>query len=365
MRHAGAITVLAGNFHIAGHAGDGFQPVFGGAAAVIAGATGQDQHALDVTEHVGGFVTEQRRRKGLDAFQRIGQRTRLLEDFLLHVVAVGAEFGGTAVRVHRLYRTVGCFQALTGVFDPVLAWLQVDHVAFFQIDDLVGHAGQCHGIAGQVVGAVGRQAQDQRRTGAATNHAIRLVTRDHCHGIGAVQARQRFLHRHEQVAVVDGIDQVGNHLGIGLAVKLVALGTQFGAQLLVVFDDAVVHQRDTRLAFDGSPFGLRAKAEMRVCVVRGRHAVRGPARVRDAGIAAQAILLHLLQQLGDTGRAAGALQTVIPDSHAAGVIAAVLQALQALHQHRHHIVRTHTSNDSAHSSSPRLSGGPGGHANPP
>jgi hypothetical protein len=37
------------------------------------------------------------------------------------------------------------------VDDPVLAQLQVHHVAFFQVDDLVGHAGQGHGVAGQEV----------------------------------------------------------------------------------------------------------------------------------------------------------------------------------------------------------------------
>jgi hypothetical protein len=52
------------------------------------------------------------------------------------------------------------------------------------------------------------------------------------------------LHGVEQVAVVQAVDQVGDHLGVGLAGEHVALGLQFGAQFVVVFDDAVVHQRD-------------------------------------------------------------------------------------------------------------------------
>jgi hypothetical protein len=52
--------------------------------------------------------------------------------------------------LHSFDRALCGAKALASFSDPVFAQLQVDHVAFFQVDDLVGHAGQGHGIAGQV-----------------------------------------------------------------------------------------------------------------------------------------------------------------------------------------------------------------------
>jgi hypothetical protein len=68
-------------------------------------------------------------------------------------VPVGAQFGGAAVRVHGAHRAVHRPPAARGVAraDPVPAHLQVDHVAFFEVDDLVGDAGQRHRVAGQEV----------------------------------------------------------------------------------------------------------------------------------------------------------------------------------------------------------------------
>ena len=54
------------------------------------------------------------------------------------------------------------------------------------------------------------------------------------------------LHGVQQVAVVEAVHQVGDDLGVGLAVEDVAALAQFGAQLVVVFDDAVVYQGDAR-----------------------------------------------------------------------------------------------------------------------
>ncbi|KAG0925522.1 hypothetical protein G6F32_013531 [Rhizopus arrhizus] len=63
------------------------------------------------------------------------------------------------------------------------------------------------------------------------------------------------------------MDQVCDDFGVGLAFKHVAHGLQLGAQFVVVFDDAVVDQRNARLV-------VAQAREMRMGVVRGRHAVR-------------------------------------------------------------------------------------------
>ena len=132
------------------------------------------------------------------------------------------------------------------VDDPPRGQLQIDHVAVFQVDDLVGRAGQGQRVGGQEV-LVLAQPDHQRRTLAGPDHAVRLVAAEHGDGVGALQAAHGLLHRLEQIARVQMVDQVRDHLGVGLAFEHVARALQFLAQLFVVLDDAVVHQRDARL----------------------------------------------------------------------------------------------------------------------
>ena len=107
----------------------------------IFGRAGEDvkNDSLEVPAGTEGVVAEQFGHDAGDAFERIGNRARLFEYFLLHVMPVGAEFGCAGVRVH------GAHFALRGVAgavdDPAALRLQVDHVAFLQVDDLIGGAG--------------------------------------------------------------------------------------------------------------------------------------------------------------------------------------------------------------------------------
>ncbi|MDT4858304.1 hypothetical protein FQZ97_927660 [compost metagenome] len=134
--------------------------------------------------------------------------------------------------------------------------------------------------------------------------------------------------------------------GVGLALEHVAPGLQGGAQFVVVFDDAVVHQRH---AAGRAGRRTRAVAEVRVGVVHHGRTVRGPAGVGDARAAADAIVLHLLRELGDARRAARAPQAAAVHRHTAGVVAAVLQPLQPLNQHGHHVTPGNPCHDAAHS----------------
>jgi len=89
---------------------------------------------------------------GLHPLQGVGEGARLLEDFLLHVVPVGPQFGRAAVGLYRANGALRRRQCLPlGIGQPVAAQLQIHHVAFGQVDDLVGHPSQGHGIAGQVM----------------------------------------------------------------------------------------------------------------------------------------------------------------------------------------------------------------------
>ena len=84
-------------------------------------------------------------------------------------------------------------------------------------------------------------------------------------------SRQRAAHRSDEIALVVALDEVREHLGVGLAAKRVPFADQLGAQRGVVLDDPVVDDGD-----------LRRAVQMRVRVLIGGPAVRRPARVADA-----------------------------------------------------------------------------------
>ena len=253
-------------------------------------------------------------------------------------MAVRAQLGGAGMGVHGLDVARG--RAAIGVDDPVAAQLQVDDVAFFQVDDLVGGAGQRHGVGGDKVLALA-DTDDQRRTLARGHHAVRLLAAEHGDRVGAVQALDRLLDGVEQVAVVHLVDQVGDHFGVGLAGEHVAERGQFGAQLVVVFDDAVVDQRDARRFF--------GRRKVRVRIVRQRRAMRRPAGVGDAGEAFHAGTAHLGFEVGHARGAARTLQPAVEvQRDAAGIVAAVLEALEAFEQNRGDVTLRYCSDDAAH-----------------
>ena len=88
----------------------------------------------------------------------------MLEDFFLHVVAVRAQLGRATVRQHGFDRALGGGHRFVGFVDqPVFAQLHIDHVAFIQVDDLIGNPGQGHRVRGQkVLGAIFADTQNQR-----------------------------------------------------------------------------------------------------------------------------------------------------------------------------------------------------------
>ncbi len=215
-----AVAVFAGDLHLDGHAGDGLDPVLGGEPGVEAGAAGQNAHAADGGEHALGLRAEQCGGDGLDAVERVGDGARLLENFFLHEVAVRAKLHGGGVGGDGAYFA---FDGLVGaVDDPHLAQLQVGHIAVFEEDELVGGAGQRQRVGGEEVFVL-TQANDQRRTVARADDAVRLLAAEYRNRIRAVQLLGSGLHRLEQIAGVEVIDQVGDDFGVGLALELVAV----------------------------------------------------------------------------------------------------------------------------------------------
>ena len=147
---------------------------------------------------------------------------------------------------------------------------------------------------------------------------------------------------------------------VTLRSRVAATPVTGGAQFVVVFDDAVVHQANA--AFALARFHAGAGAEMRMGVVHRRCAVGGPAGVGNARRALQTTrgCIDLRHQLSHPLGAARPLQTRRLahlalrriDRHATGVITPVLQALQALDQDGNNIAARNRTDDAAHGLSP-------------
>jgi hypothetical protein len=296
------------------------------------------------------LVAEEIGRDALDAFERVGDRARLLEDLLLHVVAIGSELRGAGPGGDALDLAVDAREAVgpvDPVLDPVAPELQVGDVAFLEVHDALGHAGERHRIRREERLAVA-DAEHQRRAEPRADDAVRLVAAEDGDRVGAVQLDDGALDRVEQVAFVVEVDEVRDHLGVGLAREHVAARLKRRTERLVVLDDAVVHDGDAPRARHGRVLA-RAVREMRMRVVHGRRAVRRPARMRDPGRPDHAVAPDQRVELGDALGAARALEAaVLPDGHAAAVVAAVLEALQALDQDRDDVPGADRCNDSAH-----------------
>ena len=119
------------------------------------------------------------------------------------------------------------------------------NIAFFQENEAVGNLLQGHGIGGNKV-FLDADADDQRAAGAGTYQALRLFRTHHAEGIGTVEFLGGGGNGLQQVTAFleQVVNQVHHDFGVGFRQKLVALGDQLFAQFLVIFDDAIVHQRD-------------------------------------------------------------------------------------------------------------------------
>jgi hypothetical protein len=132
---------------------------------------------------------------------------------------------------------------------------------------------------------------------------------------------------------------VGDHLGVGLRGEDVAVLLEGGAELVMVLDDPVVHDRD--------PPGA---VGMGVRVAVGRGAVRRPARVPDRG-RPRRCRVRLEERL-ERRELAGALahnELLIRDDGDPGrVVAPVLQAPEAVEHDRERLVGSDVADDPAH-----------------
>ncbi|MCY1446629.1 hypothetical protein D9M71_632120 [compost metagenome] len=134
------------------------------------------------------------------------------------------------------------------------------------------------------------------------------------------------------------LDQVDDNFGIGLRGEHIAEVLELFAQLFVVLDDAVVHDRHF------------VSGEMRVSIRFARRAVGSPARVGDAQLAGDRFGSDGGFQLGDLANAAAALQRALlgVDGQTGAVVATVFQALEAFDENGSDITLGYGTDDSTH-----------------
>jgi hypothetical protein len=181
---------------------------------------------------------------------------------------------------------------------------------------------------------------------ARPDDAMRLVTAENGDGICACQAARGLLNGLEEVAAVEVIHKVGDDFGVSLAGEYIAGSLQFGAQLIMILDDAVVHKRD-------AGFTLALAGKVRVGVMGGWRAMSGPAGVGNAGKALDAFLRDLILKFGDAMGAAGAAQLAVGvHGNAAGIIATVFEALEAFEKNGGDVALRNRADDTAHKRAP-------------
>ena len=167
--------------------------------------------------------TEELRANRADAFQRVCDRSGLLEDLLLHEVAVWAELHRIARGLHghdlpRRART-------SSIEHGIIFQRDVRNIAFFEIHNALGHGRKGCGIGREEM-IVLADADQERTAGARADDASRLARSDRGNRVSALEFSDGLAHRGEQVAGVVRMDQVGNDLGVGLCDKAVTLALQ-------------------------------------------------------------------------------------------------------------------------------------------
>ena len=183
------------------------------------------------------------------------------------------------------------------------------------------------------------EADDDRRAVANGDDLFRILDRHEHDREHAAHVGQRAAHRVLQAVVAHfALDQVRDDFGVGLRLELVPLRLQLLLQLEVVLDDAVVDDDDAAGA-----------VAVRVGVLLGGPAVRGPAGVADAVQAVDGLDANRVLEVRQlAGRPAQRDPFRADERHAGGVVAAVFHSAQSVQQDGHDGLRTDVSDDSAH-----------------
>ena len=335
-----AVAELARDLDAAGHPAELLDEIARDDASVVARAAGDDVHRRRALEDFRGRRPESLRQQppARDAFlQRLRDGARLLVDLLQHEVGILAALRGRRALLRNVGLALDLVAARVDDFDALAA--DAGDVALFKDHELPRDGQERRDIRCDEVLLLADA--DERGTSRARKHdAVRVLAPHHRQRVRAAKLANRLLHRLEEVpgACEVVMDAVCDHLGVGIGGELVAEPFELRAKLLVILDDAVVHDRDA------------VARDVRVGVALVRHAVGRPARMCDSEVAGRGVggeRLGELRDLADCPQARD-LCPAVQHGDPGRVIAAVFEALQALDQDRDDVPVSDRSDDAAH-----------------
>ena len=209
-------------------------------------AAGHDVHVLRAPQDLlrgraeGGFEQPAVRKALLE---RVRDRARLLVDLLQHVVRIGAALGRIRRQIALAHRPL--HDVPIAIDDPHAPAAHFGDVALLEEDEAPRDGQQRRDVRGHEILILAEPEHD-RATLARHDQPLGLVLAHHRECVGPLKLGHRGTHGLEEV--LDGlqviVDAVGDDLGVGLGGEPVAAALEIGTQLLVVLDDAVVHDRE-------------------------------------------------------------------------------------------------------------------------
>ena len=274
-----AVAELAAVVDVGAQPGQFFQQEFPDQAGVPRGAARDQRGAADAVQerelrvefaqrHVARLLQQ-------PAAHRVDDGLRLFVDFLEQKVLVAVFLRGERVPVDV---PRGAADRLAGeVGNRHSVRVEFGHFAVFQEHHLAGVVQQ-RGNVGRHEVFVGSDADDDRRgvLGRQQGAGRPFAQRDDRERAGQAVDGGAYRGGEGRAGLQGGVDQVRNHLGVGLGRERPAFARQLVAQVEIVFDDAVMDHDHV-----AGPVGMG--------IFLGRRAVRRPSRVADADRARQGI----------------------------------------------------------------------------
>src|SRR6185369_11361434 len=210
-------------------------------------------------------------------------------------------------------------------------------VTFFEIGDALGPGRDGKRVRAKVILAVAI-ADGQRRSHARADDEVGMVAEQDREGESADQPRQygRDGVLRGRAALDLARDEVADDLGVGLAFEPAPFGDQLVAQGFEVLDDAVVDECDW-----ADDVGVR--------IADGGRTMRRPACMGDAGNAMERIFGKLTGEVVELPLGPPTLELAVVDgADARGIIAAILQPLEAVEQPLRDVGLTDDADNPAH-----------------
>src|SRR5271163_1870695 len=346
-----AVAEFAAVVHFDRHVRQPLDHEFAGQPRVPARAAGDDLHIAESAElFVGDFYRVEKYFAGFlrnPSEQGVADRTRLLENFLLHEMLEAALFGHDRVPGDVLGGTADG----PALEIKKLHSLRRDHgdLAVAQKENAARVRENRRNVAGHEKLFVA-QADHDRRSQPRGHNLVRIFGRKRHE---RVRAGHRF-HGPEngflqRCVLREFLNQVRDDLGVRFGNESVPFGNQLFFQLDVVLDDAVVHHHD-----------FTAAIAMRMCIFFGGSSVRRPAGVPDTIDALQGSDADGFFKVSQFPRRAANIEFAVlaHNGNSRRVVAAVFQPPEAVQNQRNDAFGTYIAYDSTHGCvSPGLPGG--------